>query len=198
MKYDIVLAGVGGQGVLSLGRIIAGSAMREGLHVVQSELHGMSQRGGAVVAHLRISERPVDSSLVPRGAASLILSLEPLEALRYLQYLAPQGALITASAPVMNISDYPPLDEILTHIRSLPDAVVVDAERLARQAGLAQATNIVVAGAASHRLPLRPETLESVILSSFARKGALVADRNLAAFRAGREVASPACAGIEP
>ena len=83
MKYDIVLAGVGGQGVLSLGRIIAGSAMREGLHVVQSELHGMSQRGGAVVAHLRISERPVDSSLVPRGAASLILSLEPLEALRY-------------------------------------------------------------------------------------------------------------------
>jgi indolepyruvate ferredoxin oxidoreductase, beta subunit len=171
MNYDMVLAGVGGQGVLSLGGIIAGSAMQEGLHVVQSELHGMSQRGGAVVAHVRLSDNPIASSLVPRGAASLLLSLEPLEALRYLRYLAPHGALITASTPVRNIPDYPPLAEIVTHIRSLPDAMLVDADRLARAAGLAQATNMVIAGAASHRLPLRAKTLERFIVSSFARKG---------------------------
>jgi indolepyruvate ferredoxin oxidoreductase, beta subunit len=191
MKYDILLAGVGGQGVLSLASVVAWSAMREGLHVTQSELHGMSQRGGAVVAHLRMADSPIVSSLVPRGAAALIISLEPLEGLRYLRYLAPAGVLITSTAPVRNIPDYPPLDELLAHIRSLPVTVAIDAEQLAKTAGLAQATNMVMAGAASHRLPLRAATLESVITSQFERKGLHGVERNLAAFRAGREAAAP-------
>jgi indolepyruvate ferredoxin oxidoreductase beta subunit len=196
MKYDIVLAGVGGQGVLSLGSVIAGSAREDGLHVVQSELHGMSQRGGAVVAHLRLSDSPIASHLVPRGTASLILSLEPLEALRYLRYLAAGGTLISASTPVRNIPDYPPLDEVLTHIRSLPNAVLVDADHLAKAAGLVRATNMVIAGAASHWLPLRAATLEDFIAASFARRGSTVAEQNLAAFRAGRQVAAPSHAGV--
>src|SRR4051812_20020664 len=165
MKYDILLAGVGGQGVLSLSSIVAWSAMEEGLHVTQSELHGMSQRGGAVVAHLRMADSPIASSLVPRGAAALIISLEPLEALRYLRYLMPAGVLITSTTPVRNMPDYPPLNELLAHIRRLPAAVAVDAEQLAKAVGLAQATNMVMAGAASHRLPLGASTLEGVIRS---------------------------------
>ena len=190
MKFDILLAGVGGQGVLSLSSIIAWSAMREGLHVTQSELHGMSQRGGAVVAHLRMGDAPVASSLVPRGAASLIIGLEPLEALRYLRYLAPTGAVVTARAPVQNIPDYPPIDQLLQQIRLLPDAVLVDADRLARAAGLARATNMVLAGAASHRLPLQGRTMERFIVSHFERKGPKVVQQNLAAFNAGREAAA--------
>ena len=191
MKYDILLAGVGGQGVLSLSSIVAWSAMQEGLHVTQSELHGMSQRGGAVVAHLRMADSPIASSLVPRAAAALIISLEPLEALRCVRYLTPAGVLITSSTPVRNIPDYPLLNELLAHIRRLPGAVAIDAEQIAKTAGLAQATNMVMAGAASHRLPLRAATLERVITSHFARKGSATVQQNLAAFRAGREVAAP-------
>jgi indolepyruvate ferredoxin oxidoreductase beta subunit len=191
MKYDLLLAGVGGQGVLSLSSIIAWSAMQEGLHVTQSELHGMSQRGGAVVAHLRMSNAPVASSLVPRGAASLIVSLEPLEALRYLRYLAPDGVLITATAPVRNIPDYPPMEDLLQQMRALPEAVTIDAEHLAKAAGLPQATNMVMAGAASRRLPIQAATMEQFIASHFANKGATIVERNVAAFRAGREAAAP-------
>ena len=192
MKYDLLLAGVGGQGVLSLASIVAWSAMQEGLHVTQSELHGMSQRGGAVVAHLRMADSPIASSLVPRGAASLIISLEPLEALRYLRYLMPAGVLITSTTPVRNIPDYPPLTELLAHIRDLPAAIALDAEELAKTAGVAHATNMAMAGVASHCLPLRPATLEAFIRSHFERKGARVVEQNLVAFRAGRE-ASAGC-----
>ncbi len=191
MKFDILVAGVGGQGVLSLASIIAGSAMQEGLHVTQSEVHGMSQRGGAVLAHLRLSDQPIASSLVPRGAAALIIGLEPLEALRYLRYLAPSGALVSAMTPVENSPDYPPVAGLLDQIRLLPGALLVNAERLARTAGRAQAANVVLAGAASHRLPLEARTMERYISQRFARNGAKVVRQNLAAFNAGREVGAP-------
>jgi indolepyruvate ferredoxin oxidoreductase beta subunit len=193
MKFDIILAGVGGQGVLSLSSIIATAALDEGLHVKQSEVHGMAQRGGAVTAHLRLSDRPIESDLVPLGTASLILSLEPLESLRYLEFLGPDGAVVTATQPVSNIDDYPALDELTAAIRRLPRAVLVDAAGIARHAGLPQATNMVMAGAASGLLPIRVSTIERAIRTRFARKGATVIDQNLAAFRAGQEVA--ACTG---
>src|SRR5512138_2857743 len=129
MKYDIILAGVGGQGVLSVSAIIASSAMKEGLAVKQSEVHGMSQRGGAVLANLRLSDRPIASDLISLGAASMILSMEPLESLRYLPYLNPAGTIITASDPMVNIADYPALDGLLASIRTLPNASLVDAEK---------------------------------------------------------------------
>jgi indolepyruvate ferredoxin oxidoreductase, beta subunit len=189
MKYDIILAGVGGQGVLSVSVIIASGAMHEGLSVKQSEVHGMSQRGGEVQANLRLADGPIASDLIPKGRASLILSMEPLESLRYLPWLKPEGTLITAIDPVDNISPYPPLEGLLAQIRSLPHAILVDAERLARQAGSARATNMVMVGAASPLLPIKVETLEQFIEKLFAAKGPKVVETNLKALRAGREAA---------
>ncbi len=190
MKYDIILAGVGGQGVLSVSSIIASSAMKEGLAVKQSEVHGMSQRGGAVLANLRLADRPVASDLIPLGRASMILSMEPLESLRYLRYLSAQGAVITSTNPMVNIPDYPELDGLLAKVRTLPGARLVDGEKLARAAGSARATNMVMVGAASHHLPVKVETVEHFIESLFARKGERVVQTNVKAFRAGREAAA--------
>jgi indolepyruvate ferredoxin oxidoreductase, beta subunit len=190
MKCDIILSGVGGQGVLSVSAIIASSAMREGLAVKQSEVHGMSQRGGAVLANLRIADGPIASDLIPRGTAAMILSMEPLESLRYLEFLAPGGTLVTATSPVTNIPDYPVLDGLLDQIRRLPNAILVDADRLARLAGSARATNMVMVGAASHLLPVPYATLEHFVRTQFAAKGERVVDTNLKALAAGREAAA--------
>lgn len=190
MKYDIILAGVGGQGVLSVSAIIASSAMKEGLFVKQSEVHGMSQRGGAVLANLRLADAPVASDLIPLGSASMVLSMEPLESLRYLRYLSREGAVITSTNPVVNIPDYPELERLLTLVRGLPLARLVDGERLARTAGSARATNMVMVGAASHHLPVKVDTLEHFIRVTFAAKGEKVVETNLKAFRAGREAAA--------
>jgi len=190
MIYDIILAGVGGQGVLSVSAIIASSAMRQGLTVKQSEVHGMSQRGGAVLANLRLADKPIASDLIPSGSAALILSMEPLESMRYLQYLRPDGTVITSSNPLVNIPDYPDLEGLLARIRALPHAVLIDSEKLAREAGSARATNMVMVGAASHTLPVPVEAIEEFIRTMFIRKGEKVVETNLAAFRAGRGAAA--------
>jgi indolepyruvate ferredoxin oxidoreductase beta subunit len=187
VKCDILLSGVGGQGILSVAAIIASSALKKCWHVKQSEVHGMSQRGGAVVANLRMSDEPIHSDLIPRGGADMILSLEPMESLRYLEYLAPSGTLVTAKSPVRNIPDYPDLERIVETVRSLPRAMVVDAESLAREAGNALASNMVMVGAASHLLPVGPPELEEQIRTLFERKGERVVQSNLRAFLLGRE-----------
>ena len=189
MKYDILFAGVGGQGVLSMAGVIGRAAVDEGLRAKQSEVHGMAQRGGAVQAHLRISDDLIESDLIPLGAADLVLSLEPVEALRYLSYLGPTGALITASNPYVNINDYPDLGVLLAQIRTLPRAVVVDAETLATAAGDVQAANTVMVGAAAHALPLAPESLEQAVAEMFERKGEAAVALNRKAFHLGRDAA---------
>ncbi len=187
MKYDMIIAGVGGQGVLSVAAIIASGAMKEGLFVKQSEVHGMSQRGGAVYANLRLSDQPIYSDLIANGTASMILSMEPLESLRYLHYLKEDGYLITSENPERNIPDYPDLSQLLEQIRSLPHALTIDAHKLALEAGSGRATNMVLAGAASHFLPIKPETMQNFIKEIFARKGEKVVNINLKAFAMGRE-----------
>jgi indolepyruvate ferredoxin oxidoreductase beta subunit len=187
VKFDIVLAGVGGQGVLTLAAAIASGAMGEGLRVKQAEVHGMAQRGGAVMASLRLSDHEIASDLVPLGTASLILGMEPMESLRYLAYLSPQGTLITAAEPVLNIPDYPDLAELLRIVRALPHAVLVDAERLARAARSARAANVVMVGAAMHLLPVSPGAVEAAIRAIFSNKGEEVVETNLRALRAGRD-----------
>ncbi len=184
-RLDAVLAGVGGQGVLSIGALIAGAAADAGLWVKQSEVHGMSQRGGAVEAYLRISDRPIKSDLIGRGEADLILSLEPVEALRHLEMLRPDGIVVTSTEPVENVPDYPELALVHDRVRSLPGSVLVDAGRLARAAGNAKAANVVLVGAAAAHLPVSPEDLEERIRRIFAAKGDQVIDANLKAFRAG-------------
>jgi len=190
MKFDIIVAGVGGQGVLSVSAVIASAAMEEGLHVKQSEVHGMAQRGGAVLANLRLGDQPVASDLIPAGRAALILGMEPVESLRYLSYLAPDGTVITSVNAVKNIPDYPAIDDVLARLRGLPHAALIDSDAIARQAGSARATNMVMVGAASRVLPLKPETLERYISTRFASKGEKVVQQNLQAFRAGREAAA--------
>jgi indolepyruvate ferredoxin oxidoreductase beta subunit len=184
---DIVLAGVGGQGVLSLAGIIAYSAMKEGLHVKQSEVHGMSQRGGAVTAHLRMSDAAVHSDVIGRGDADMILSMEPVESLRYLDYLSKGGSVITNTAPVVNIADYPDLEALLDQVRALPQAVLVEAEKLAKAAGSPRTANMVLVGAASHLLPISLETIQQSVQDLFSAKGAEMVRINLDALRSGRE-----------
>ena len=186
MKYDIIFAGVGGQGVLSMAAIIGRAAVAEGLIAKQSEVHGMAQRGGAVQAHLRLSDRPIASDLIGHGVADLILSLEPLESLRYLAHLSPRGALVTAAEPFANITNYPDIANLLARVRTLPHGVVIEAERLASEAGDAQTVNTVMVGAASRFLPMNPDHLEVAVRETFARKGEAVVNLNLVAFRSGR------------
>ena len=187
MNFDIVLAGVGGQGVLSLSGIIASGAMKEGLFVKQSEVHGMSQRGGAVLANLRLSDKPIASDLIPRGRAAMILSMEPLESLRYVSYLSTKGTLITSTMPMVNIPNYPDLEELLGQIRGIPQAILVESDRLAKSAGSARAANMVMVGAASHLLPVKVETMKHYIDNVFKKKGEKIIEANLKAFSAGRE-----------
>ena len=190
MTRDFVLAGVGGQGVISLGALLASAGRSDGLEVQLAEVHGMAQRGGAVQASLRLSKEPIHGALIPQGRARGILSTEPLESLRYLHYLAPDGVLVTATEPEDNMPDYPPIDELHARLRGLPNAVLVDAVRLAREAGSRRATNVVLAGAASPYLPIRFETLETELHRAFAAKGDEVVEINLRALHAGREAAA--------
>lgn len=187
MKYDIVLAGVGGQGVLSVAAVIAQASMLEGLQVRQSEVHGMAQRGGAVVSHMRIAHGDIPGDLIGKGNAELILSMEPLESLRYLPYLAEKGRVITASAPLVNIPDYPDERELLAEVKKRNQALIVDAKGLAREAGNMKATNMVMVGAASRELPLSRERFHEAIKGLFGVKGTAVVEGNIKAFELGRQ-----------
>jgi indolepyruvate ferredoxin oxidoreductase beta subunit len=187
MKFDTVAAGVGGQGVITVTALIASSAMKDGLHVKQSEVHGMAQRGGAVLAHLRLSDQPIHSDLIPAGYADLILGMEPLESARHLALLRPEGTVLSSTDPVINIPDYPDLGTLITSLHRLPRAFLVPAERLAREAGAPRSANVVLVGAASVLLPVTGRSVEAAIREAFARKGDHVVEQNLRAFRAGRE-----------
>lgn len=191
MKTDVIVAGVGGQGVVSATAIIAEAARRDGLTVKQGELHGMSQRGGAVQATIRTADGPIESELISRGGADVIVSLEPLESLRYLDYLSPEGTVVSSTTPFENISDYPDLDRILDELRALPRAILVDAGGLARDAGSGRADNVVMIGAAAHLLPVQPETLLGCIEELFESKGPRIVEVNRTAFASGRNAPSP-------
>src|SRR4030066_1317941 len=157
MKQDIILAGVGGQGIISIAYVIASAALEEGLEVKQAEVHGMSQRGGAVQSHLRPSRARIWSDLIPLGEADLVLSVEPLEALRYVDYLRPDGMVITSRAPFLNIKDYPDVETLLGKIGEIPHHLILDSENLAKEAGSSRTQNMVLLGAAAGRLIVREE-----------------------------------------
>jgi indolepyruvate ferredoxin oxidoreductase beta subunit len=186
MKCDIVLAGVGGQGILSIATVLGLAAVENNLYLKQAETHGMSQRGGAVQSYLRLSDKPIYSDLIPSGEAQLILSVEPLESLRYLTFLSAEGYVITNTTPFVNIPDYPDSEEILKTINNLPHVIAIDAEEVARQAGNVKSSNMVMLGAASPFIELPHDSLERGISAIFARKGDEVVAVNLRAFHAGR------------
>ena len=187
MNYNIILAGVGGQGGLSVSVVIARAAMATGYFVKQSEVHGMSQRGGEVLAHLRISDREIQSPTIPKGEGDLILAFEPLEALRYLPWLsAGRGAVVASSSPIRNIPDYPDIAVVLAELEKLPNRRIVDADGIAKAAGSIKSANVVLVGAAADMLPVPPEAIEKEIAALFARKGEAAVLANLKAFRDGK------------
>lgn len=194
MKRDILLAGVGGQGLLSIAAVIGHAALALGLDLRQSEVHGMAQRGGVVHSHIRYADRPLHSDLVREGTADLILSLEPMEALRYLPFLHAEGVLVANSVPVRNIPDYPELDLLLGEIRRLPRHLLADATALGTRAGSPQSANLALLGAATPFLGLTPDALEASLDAVFASKADRVRETNRRAFRLGLEAASSAAA----
>src|ERR1035437_6310090 len=188
MKNDIILSGVGGQGILSIAAIIGLAAVENELFLKQSEVHGMSQRGGDVQSHLRLSDKPVFSDLIPEGKADLIISVEPMESLRYLPWLSKEGWLITNSTPFVNIPHYPPVEEILNAIKKVRNHMIVDADRIAKDCGSIRSGNMVILGAASPFISMSFKSFENAIRKLFGRKGEEIVDINLKAFNAGREL----------
>jgi len=187
MKRDIILAGVGGQGIISIASVIGFTALQQGLYMKQSEVHGMSQRGGNVQSDLRISDKEIASDLIPLGKADLIIAVEPLESLRYLPGLCKDGWVITSTTPYVNIANYPPIDDILKEINSLPHHIALDAEAIAKDVGSVKAANIVILGAASPFLDMAFEKLENAIRFIFRKKGEEITAINLKALHAGRD-----------
>ncbi len=187
MKCDIILSGVGGQGILSIAAVIGEAVRAEGLNIKQAEVHGMSQRGGDVQTNLRINSEPIASDLIALGGADAIISLEPMEALRYLPYLKEGGWVVTSSKPFVNIPNYPEVDTVVAELRKLPNLLMVDVEQLAADAGVARSANIVLLGAASPILGIDSKDLESGIRSIFERKGEKIVDMNIKAFGVGVE-----------
>lgn len=187
MNYNIILAGVGGQGGLSVSVLIARAAMAAGYSVKQSEVHGMSQRGGEVLAHLRISDREIQSPTIPMGEADLILAFEPLEALRYVVWLsADRGVVVASSTPLKNIPDYPEINDIIAELERLPRHRIIDADALGKAAGSLKAANVVLVGAAADLLPIPAEAIEKEIATVFARKGEAIVQANIRAFKDGK------------
>lgn len=189
MNTDIILSGVGGQGILSIATIIGAAAINDNLYIKQAEVHGMSQRGGDVQSNLRISSTPIASDLIPLGKADLIISLEPMEAMRYLPYLKKDGWVITNTEPFVNIPDYPNLDTLMQRIEALPHHVALDVAAIASEAASPRAANIVLLGAAAPFLGIDIAKIEDGIHSVFARKGEAIVEMNIKAFRAGLKVA---------
>lgn len=186
MKQDIILAGVGGQGILSIATIIGSAALEQGLHLKQAEVHGMSQRGGDVQSNLRLSSAPIHSDLIPRGAADVVVSLEPMEALRYLSWLSQDGWIITNTTPFVNIPDYPEQDRLNAELGRLPHVIALDVDAIAKDLGSPRSANMVLLGATAAVLSiLDADKLRAGIRRVFARKGEDVVETNIRAFDAG-------------
>lgn len=186
MKKDIILCGVGGQGILSIATIIGEAATKAGVNLKQAEVHGMSQRGGDVQSNLRLSTEPIYSDLIPEGEADLVISMEPMEALRYMPYLALKGTIVTSSKPFVNIPDYPDLDAINAELDSVPSVEKLDIETVAKDAGNPRGANMVLLGMAAAYLDIiTPDQLRQAIETIFARKGDDIVAANIKAFDQG-------------
>ena len=188
MKKDLILSGVGGQGILSIATVIGEAATAAGLFLKQAEVHGMSQRGGDVQSNLRLSTEQIHSDLIPSGSADLIISMEPMEALRYLPYLSRDGRVVTSAKPFVNIPNYPSEDALMAELASLPDVVMLDIEEAARSCGNPKGANMVLLGMAAPAIGiLDADALRAAIGRVFARKGEAIVAANRKAFDLGLE-----------
>ena len=186
MKTDIILCGVGGQGILSIATIIGEAAMKENLYIKQAEVHGMSQRGGDVQSNLRISSNPINSDLIALGGADVIISMEPMEALRYLPFLNKNGWIITSSAPFVNIPNYPDMETIKADYKKLDHVIMIDIESMAKENNVPRSANVILLGAAQKALGIEYDKLEAAIQRVFARKGEAIVEQNIKAIAIGK------------
>lgn len=189
MKTDIILSGVGGQGILSIAAVIGDAAIRQNYFMKQAEVHGMSQRGGDVQSNLRISDQPIYSDLIAKGHCDLIISLEPMEALRYLPYLSKTGWIVTNSTPFVNIPNYPETADLDKAYEKIPNKVILDVDRIAKELGSARVSNIILLGAATPFLGISYKEIEHGIRQIFGRKGEDIVNMNLKALAAGKAIA---------
>lgn len=190
MKKDIILCGVGGQGILSIATIIGQAATQANVNLKQAEVHGMSQRGGDVQSNLRLSTDPIYSDLISLGEADVIISMEPMEALRYLPYLSKDGVIVTSNKPFVNIPNYPEEEALFAELSALPNVVQLDIEQVAKDAGSVRSANVVLLGMASKYIEIvSDEALRNAVATIFARKGEKVVESNLKAFDMGAEAA---------
>lgn len=189
IKTDIVLAGVGGQGILSIAAAIGYAAVKNNLYLKQAEVHGMSQRGGAVQSNLRVSEKEIFSDLIPYQQADLILSVEPMEALRYLPYLSSTGWIVTSNNSFKNIDSYPGEHEIDGKFGELKNVITIDAQKIARGLGSIRSSNMVMLGAGSPFINIKAEDIREGIKELFLRKGDEIVKMNISAFNEGRKIA---------
>ncbi len=186
MKKDIIICGVGGQGILSIATILGEAATKANLYLKQAEIHGMSQRGGDVQSNLRLSTEPIYSDLIPQSKADIIISMEPMESLRYLPYLSKEGMIITSSTPFVNIPNYPEETALIEELDNMPNVVKLDIDSVAKEAGNVRGANIVLLGMAAPYIEiLSVEQLRSAIAIVFDRKGETVVKANLKAFNMG-------------
>ena len=186
MKKDIILCGVGGQGILSIATIIGEAATEAGINLKQAEVHGMSQRGGDVQSNLRLSTENIYSDLIPQGGADVVISMEPMEALRYLPYLAKTGTIVTSSKPFINSPNYPDEAALMAELDSMPSVVKLDIESVAKDAGNVRGANMVLLGMAAPFIEIiTVEQLRKAISVIFARKGEAIVEANLKAFDMG-------------
>jgi indolepyruvate ferredoxin oxidoreductase, beta subunit len=189
MKKDIILSGVGGQGILSIATVIGEAALKDGLYMKQAEVHGMSQRGGDVQSNLRISDKPIASDLIPTGKCDLIISLEPMESLRYIPYLSNDGWLVTNETPFINIPNYPEEAKIMDEINKLPHKIILNVDNVAKDLGSTRVANIVLLGATIPFLGIDYSKIQESIRDIFQRKGDAIVELNLKALAAGKEIA---------
>jgi len=185
MEINIILAGIGGQGALSAATVIGTAALKENLFLKQSEVHGMSQRGGSVFSHLRLSDSELSSDLIPKGKADIILSMEPMESLRYLPFLRPDGWLITNTKPYENIPDYPDIELVYSEIRKIKNHILADAHAICKELHAPRSGNVVMLGAAAAHINIKPEVFKEALADVFEQKGENVVNKNIAAFDKG-------------
>ncbi len=187
MKTDIILAGVGGQGILSIAAIIGTAALKLGLNMKQSEVHGMSQRGGAVMSNMRLSNNKIYSDTIPKGDADIVIAVEPMESLRYIDHLKKDAWIISNTTPFVNVTDYPNKDLVIEEINKRTNVITIDADKIAKEIGAKKSSNIVMLGASSNFLNINIDALKEAIAIIFAKKSSEIINKNIEAFDKARE-----------
>ena len=170
MKRDIILAGVGGQGILTIATIIGEAATAAGINLKQAEVHGMSQRGGDVQSNLRLSTEEIYSDLICEGSADLIISMEPMEALRYVNYLSADGCVVTSSHPFKNIPNYPDEHALMEELNALPKVEMLPIEEIAKEHNMPKSANVVLLGMAAKYIRILSDRKSTRLNSSHSSR----------------------------